>query len=192
MLSPNDSKQAKVQARRDQIVEAAKTSFRRHGFHAASMAEIAQGSQLSVGQIYRYFTSKDAIIEEMIRRIIDSRIAEMEGKTQTQHLALVLAWRQTLSQDDDALMLEVAAEATRNPRVAAMMEEADTRMYETACAHLKKTHPHLDDDRVRCGVEIMATLMEGTMLRSLTPQKCDPTQLHQMYQDIMQMLFAEK
>lgn len=42
MLSPNDSKQAKVQARRDQIVEAAKTSFRRHGFHAASMAEIAQ------------------------------------------------------------------------------------------------------------------------------------------------------
>ncbi|POC81105.1 TetR family transcriptional regulator, partial [Vibrio vulnificus] len=43
MLPPNDSKQAKVQARRDQIVEAAKTSFRRHGFHAASMAEIAQG-----------------------------------------------------------------------------------------------------------------------------------------------------
>jgi AcrR family transcriptional regulator len=191
-MQPKATQQERHQIRQDEIITAARHCFRASGFHAASMSQIALEAQLSVGQIYRYFTSKDAIIEEMIRRIIDSRIAEMEGKTQTQHLAQVLAWRQTLSQDDDALMLEVAAEATRNPRVAAMMEEADTRMYETACAHLKKTHPHLDDDRVRCGVEIMATLMEGTMFRSLTPQKCDPTQLHQMYQDIMQMLFAEK
>lgn len=50
MLSPNDSKQAKVQARRDQIVEAAKTSFRRHGFHAASMAEIAQARSSASGK----------------------------------------------------------------------------------------------------------------------------------------------
>lgn len=37
-------------------------------------------AKLSVGQIYRYFASKDAIIAEMIRRIIDYRIAEMDGK----------------------------------------------------------------------------------------------------------------
>jgi AcrR family transcriptional regulator len=64
MISTSDSKQAKVQARRDQIVDAAKLCFRQHGFHAASMAEIAHASQLSVGQIYRYFDNKDAIIEE--------------------------------------------------------------------------------------------------------------------------------
>ncbi len=184
------SQQERHQIRQDEIIVAARHCFRASGFHAASMSQIALEAQLSVGQIYRYFTSKDAIIEEMIRRIIDYRIAEMEGKTQTRHLAQVLAWRQSLSHDDDALMLEVAAEATRNPRVAAMMAEADARMYETACAHLKKTHPHLEDTHVRCCVEIMASLMEGTIFRSLTPQKCDPAQLHQMYQDIIQMLFA--
>lgn len=72
-----------MQARRDQIVEAAKTSFRRHGFHAASMAEIAQGSQLSVGQIYRYFANKDAIIEEIVNRIIASKMQRLENASVT-------------------------------------------------------------------------------------------------------------
>ncbi|WP_437887412.1 TetR/AcrR family transcriptional regulator [Phytobacter sp. V91] len=191
-MQPKVSQQERHQIRQDEIIAAARHCFRASGFHAASMSQIALEAQLSVGQIYRYFSNKDAIIEEMIRRIIDYRIAEMEGNTQTQLFPQVLAWRQTLNQDDDALMLEVAAEATRNPRVEAMMTEADARMYENACAHLKKTHPHLDDERVRCCVEIMAVLMEGTMFRRLTPQKCDPTQLHKMYQDIIQMLFTDQ
>ena len=186
------SQQERHQMRQDEIIVAARRCFRASGFHAASMSQIALGAQLSVGQIYRYFASKDAIIEEMIRRIIDYRIAEMESNAQTQHIPQVLAWRQTLSHDDDALMLEVAAEATRNPRVAAMMAQADARMYETACAHLKKAHPHLEDSRVRCCVEIMASLIEGTIFRNLTPQKCDPAQLQKIYQDIMHMLFTEK
>jgi AcrR family transcriptional regulator len=44
------------------------------------MSQIASEAKLSVGQIYRYFSNKDAIIEEMIRRIIDSRIEEMQAK----------------------------------------------------------------------------------------------------------------
>lgn len=186
------SQQERHQMRQDEIIVAARRCFRASGFHAASMSQIALEAQLSVGQIYRYFASKDAIIEEMIRRIIDYRIAEMESNAQTQHIPQVLAWRQTLSDDDDALMLEVAAEATRNPRVAAMMAQADARMYETACAHLKKAHPHLEESRVRCCVEIMASLIEGTIFRNLTPQKCDPAQLQKIYQDIIHMLFTEK
>lgn len=121
---PNDSKQAKVQARRDQIVEAAKTSFRRHGFHAASMAEIAQGSQLSVGQIYRYFANKDAIIEEIVNRIIASKMQRLENLGDHINLIAGTLAARTLfqqpgeSETDHMLMLEVTAEATRNPVVA--------------------------------------------------------------------------
>lgn len=67
--------------RQDEIITAARRCFRASGFHAASMSQIASEARLSVGQIYRYFSNKDAIIEEMIRRIIDSRIEEMQGKT---------------------------------------------------------------------------------------------------------------
>lgn len=59
--------------------------FRRCGFHAASMSQIASEAQLSVGQIYRYFANKDAIIEEMVRRIIDFRIAQMDIDARTDH-----------------------------------------------------------------------------------------------------------
>ncbi|UXY10396.1 TetR/AcrR family transcriptional regulator [Kosakonia sp. ML.JS2a] len=191
-MQPKTSQEQRHQQRKDEIIAAARRRFRASGFHAASMSQIALEAQLSVGQIYRYFVSKDAIIEEMIRRIIDYRIAEMENKTETSHLPEALAWRQSLSPDDDALMLEMAAEATRNPQVQAMMIEADARMFENACNHMQSRHPHLSAERVRCCVELLAALMEGTTLRRLTPQKCDPTQLQLLYQEITTMLFADK
>lgn len=191
-MPPRISQEQRHQQRKDEIIAAARRRFRISGFHAASMSQIALEAQLSVGQIYRYFINKDAIIEEMIRRIIDYRIGEMKGKTETQHLPEVLAWRQTLSPDDDALMLEMAAEATRNPHVQAMMEEADARMFENACNHMKSRNPHLSDARIRCYVELLATLMEGTTFRRLAQQKCDPAQLQALYQEITAMLFADK
>lgn len=127
--------------RQDDIIAAARQCFRASGFHAASMSQIASEAKLSVGQIYRYFSNKDAIIEEMIRRIIDSRIEEIQGKTLVEEMPQALAWRQTLNEDDDALMLEMSAEATRNPQVAAMLVEAEKRMFANACAHLKNSFP---------------------------------------------------
>ena len=156
------------------------------------MAQIASEAKLSVGQIYRYFASKDAIIAEMIRRIIDYRIAEMDGKTHTDQIPRLLAWRQTLDEDDDALMLEMAAEATRNPQIAAMMVEADKRMFANACAHIRKAHPHLSDERIRCCVEITAVMMEGTIYRRLVPQTVAPEVLEKLYREITAMLLMDK
>lgn len=174
--------------RQDEIINAARRCFRRCGFHAASMSQIASEAQLSVGQIYRYFANKDAIIEEMVRRIIDFRIAQMDIDARTDHFPEVLALRKSLNEDDDALMLEVAAEATRNPRVMAMLEEADARMFANGCAHMKRMHPHISDEHIRCCVEVFATMMEGTVYRRLTPQKSDPQHLQEIYQDIVSML----
>ena len=108
--------------RQDEIITAARRCFRASGFHAASMSQIASEARLSVGQIYRYFSNKDAIIEEMIRRIIDSRIEEMQGKTLVEGMPQALAWRQTLNEDDDALMLAQSAggkhaDRSRSPHV---------------------------------------------------------------------------
>ena len=127
--------------RQDEIITAARRCFRASGFHAASMSQIASEARLSVGQIYRYFSNKDAIIEEMIRRIIDSRIEEMQGKTLVEGMPQALAWRQTLNEDDDALMLEMSAEATRNPLVANMLIEAEARMFATLVSTLKSSSP---------------------------------------------------
>ncbi|MET7376234.1 TetR/AcrR family transcriptional regulator [Micromonospora arida] len=54
--------QAHLDARRQQIVAAARARFASHGFAHTSMADIVTESGLSNGAIYRYFTSKDEIV----------------------------------------------------------------------------------------------------------------------------------
>lgn len=185
----NEAREARHRIRQDEIIIAARRCFRQHGFHAASMSQLASEAQLSVGQIYRYFCSKDAIIEEIIRRIIGLRIQEMIGTSKSIQLPKLLAWRCVLNEDDEALMLEVAAEATRNPRVAQMMQEADERIFSQACAHVKQAYPHFSDERIRGCVEVLAVMVEGTSHRRLTPQKASAETLYPLYQQIHHLLF---
>ena len=51
---------------RERIIEAAKEEFLSCGFKDASMRRIAQKSEMTVGNLYRYFTSKDAINEWIV------------------------------------------------------------------------------------------------------------------------------
>ena len=57
--------------RRLQIIEATERSFRKRGFHATTLREIAAEFGMSVGHIYNYFSGKDAILEALIHQKID-------------------------------------------------------------------------------------------------------------------------
>jgi TetR/AcrR family transcriptional regulator, transcriptional repressor of aconitase len=61
-------------ARRDQILSAARRCFLRDGFHATSMQDLFAEAGLSSGAVYGYFASKDdviiAIAEENIRDFV--------------------------------------------------------------------------------------------------------------------------
>lgn len=188
MSTANEARDARHRQRQDEIIAASRRCFRKSGFHAASMAQLAAEAQLSVGQIYRYFVNKDAIVEEMVKRIIDSRLQHI-NETATVDLPRLLAWRHALNEDDEALMREVAAEATRNPVVARMMAEADSRMFAQACLNVKRDHPTMSDEHIRACVEVMAVLTEGTAWRRLTPQKASADRLFTLYQQINELLF---
>ncbi len=49
--------------RRSQILDAARACFATSGFHGASMHQICAEAKMSPGALYRYFPSKEAIIE---------------------------------------------------------------------------------------------------------------------------------
>lgn len=61
-------------ARRDQILSAARRCFLRDGFHATSMQDLFAEAGLSSGAVYQYFASKGdmiiAIAEENIRDVV--------------------------------------------------------------------------------------------------------------------------
>ena len=74
-------------ARRNQILDAAKRCFLRDGFHETSMQDLFAEAGLSAGAVYRYFSSKDnmvlAIAEQSMREVIamiHSFVAAPPGK----------------------------------------------------------------------------------------------------------------
>ncbi|NUT35044.1 MAG: TetR/AcrR family transcriptional regulator [Hamadaea sp.] len=63
-------------ARRQQIVDAARTTFSRQGFRTTTMHDVIAEAGLSVGAVYRYFKSK----EDLITAIVDQVMNEVGGR----------------------------------------------------------------------------------------------------------------
>ena len=208
MLAPQQcSKDARISARRDQIIAAARLCFRKHGFHGAGMAEIAKTSQLSVGQIYRYFANKDAIIEEIVRRMVMKKIQLITGNAHNlQQIAHNLAHRRIgnlsspfkedvcseqkeQAEIDHALMLEVAAEATRNPAVEKIWLDSEKQLFHEAKSFLSKSFPQFSDEEMTAKVESLAVICEGTAFRRLTTVHADAEVLEALYHRYFQDLF---
>ncbi|WP_413728105.1 TetR/AcrR family transcriptional regulator [Sodalis sp. RH19] len=191
-------RQQKIADRRDHIIAAARLCFRKHGFHGAGMAEIAAQSQLSVGQIYRYFTNKEAIIEEIAHRIVKHRVQLMrDNDNNLEHMALALADHRLLDGDEteinQALMLEVSAEATRNPRIARILLDVDAVLFREGCHMLMQSYPEMSHDAAANLAELIAVLSEGTMLRILTRQRQTTHEgLAQIYLNLFSAVFPAR
>lgn len=114
-------------ARRQQVLDAAAECFRRRGFHAASMAEIAKTAGMSPGHIYNLFENKDDIIAAIVERDCEEIVSRISALQQEDDVAQVMlaeterAIDESAQVADAALALEVLAEAGRNPHLAAVV-----------------------------------------------------------------------
>src|SRR5690606_38156830 len=115
---------SRSEARRAQILAAARACFRRHGFDGASIAQISREAGMSAGHIYHYFENKEAIIAAIAEQDLD-RLLEMTAELRAARdiLAAIAECsadgvRDNLEPEEAALKLEIVAEAARNPRVA--------------------------------------------------------------------------
>src|ERR1700744_3429961 len=124
-------------ARRDQILSAARRCFLRDGFHSTSMQDLFAEAGLSAGAVYRYFASKDevivAIAEQNMREVLAMMRGVAEG-TPGRSLGEVMAGLMGLVQARDSdgdlggTAVLVWAEALRNPLLARQLRELLTRM----------------------------------------------------------------
>ena len=117
-------------ARRNQILSAARRCFLRDGFHATSMQDLFAESGLSAGAVYRYFASKDevilAIAEDnmrevlaMINQVATADPARSVGEVVADALVLVQAKHEADGVGGTAVL--VWSEALRNPELAARL-----------------------------------------------------------------------
>jgi TetR/AcrR family transcriptional regulator len=63
---------------RDQILDAAEQVFARNGFHDASLREIAELAEFSVGAVYSFFEGKDDIYRAIFLRRAAAFMPEMQ------------------------------------------------------------------------------------------------------------------
>jgi AcrR family transcriptional regulator len=57
---------AAIQGRKDIIEDAARELFIKQGFHATSMRDICKRAEVSLGNLYNYYETKDSIFESII------------------------------------------------------------------------------------------------------------------------------
>lgn len=177
-MSPTNIPSSRADLRRAQVLTAATECFRSHGFHGTSMSQISKASGMSVGHIYHYFENKEAIIEAIVENdllkilnipdrieqnrgggdIFDALVADVENSA-----------ADTFYDPDASLLLEVVAEAARNPRIATIIRRAEAMAMESIKGYFRKglvqRQINISEETLDTACNLLASLFEGFTIR---------------------------
>jgi AcrR family transcriptional regulator len=135
---------SKADKKRGEILKAAGKCFRKTGFHLASMQEICTETELGPGAVYRYFPSKDAIIEAMAddertqaRGILTELPDDHDAREILATISRVLFDRYK-NANDAGMMTEVYAEGLRNKKVGSLVRRSESAWIDTLATRLQK------------------------------------------------------
>jgi AcrR family transcriptional regulator len=163
---------SRADVRRAQVLDAAMICFGLHGFHGASMNDLAAEAAMSVGQIYRYFENKEAIIAAIVARDLDEageRMAAVRARSGDiiEELVAIAKFKVELLSDPKrtSLALEILAEATRNPRVSEIVRAADETSRARLSDVLARCSANIDPQCLEARMDMLAMLIDGWIVR---------------------------
>lgn len=174
---------AKADDRRRRVLDAARKLFTERGFHAASVAQIAEESGVKVGQLYRDFESKEDIVAALAAADVEVFLDEstLRAAVLAGDLGAIESWvlrflESTETDAECALLAEVFAEATRNPRVGQILHSIDTRLHQSLMTALHAIAPgERSGDALERLADLILALGSGTWYRRIA----DPSFNHQ-------------
>jgi len=135
--------------RRAHILAAARRCFVRDGFHQTSMQDLVAEAGLSSGAVYRYFPSKNAMIEAIAEQNLDDVMAVLQdslaaGLSGSEAMARVLRHISVRHAKDEfaAVAVLVWSEALRNPALAARLRESNKDAVQALSAQAQPSGGH--------------------------------------------------
>ena len=179
--SPKSEQRAELQRLR--ILKAARTCFIQDGLHAGTIARISETAQMSPGLIYRYFSSREEIVLELMRLQVKAGFGPgmigLMPKVVTTRICEYL--RRWLAGDPDVpsppLILEMSAESTRNPGIAQHIVQADKEGRESLTAWLRdlatKAGETLSDKEIEVRAMTFGCFIEGLLVRAVREPDLD-------------------
>lgn len=180
-MNAQASRSDRARQQRERILDAAQKCFTERGFHAASMAAIAETAQMSPGLIYRYFDGKSQIIQGIVEQQLELMVAELEQQQQSApDIAAALfdtyydveGGRQWKKRMEPALLLEITAESSRDPQVAAALRQFDNTIAQALRDWLR--HEGVAEDALDVRVFALRCFVDGLLVRKLRQPDLDP------------------
>ena len=188
-----------LEQRRQQIQDAAAACFSRKGFHQTTMQDICEESSLSPGAVYRYFRSKEEIIEAMCLRGQDEnqlivQAALEKDDTLEALFGLIGAFffetgDTTRDFEACALSIGLISEAPRNERIRETLKRNNQAVGEGLAALIRRAqgrgeiNPALDPQAV---VHVMIATYHGFITQRLMLHDFDV----ESYADVLRALFG--
>jgi AcrR family transcriptional regulator len=190
----------RAEQQRTRILDAAQACFVRDGFHAASMASIAEAAGMSAGLIYRYFDSKSAIILAIIERQLQDKLANIARLAEDPDIArrfvdfFVRLRRGDPDMVNPALLLEIGAQATRDPQIGAAVAHSDRAAAAALGEWLRQITRarglDLDDAGIRARGLALQCLFDGLAMRAVKDPGLDPALLAAALDAVLPQLLA--
>ncbi|SNS98136.1 TetR/AcrR family transcriptional regulator [Sphingopyxis indica] len=167
-MNQPSKRDAKGNAPRDRIIDAARRLFGAHGFHGTTTDKLATAASVSVGQIYRLFEDKDDIVLAIVEKNVGDRVGEMReifAAVERSEISMVEAIRAVartaLKGEDAGLFYEILAGACRNSSVADRLEPM-IDVYRDGIQHLAASaRPDVGQAELGAYVDIMMACFIG-------------------------------
>ena len=192
--------EARALAQRERILVAAQKCFVVHGFHAASMANIADTAGMSAGLIYRYFKSKNDIILAIIGRQLEEARADVAQLHTSSDLVGGIAevFQQWQANDPSitnaALFLELTAQATRDDEIAAATQLSDKVLRADLAAWFVRGRQDgglgLPQREAETRVLLLQSLIEGLAIRAISQPELSVDEVKQALEHVLPALLS--
>jgi TetR/AcrR family transcriptional regulator, repressor for uid operon len=168
--------------RKNRILDAAERCFVQTGFHKATMQDVAAECAMSPGNLYRYFPSKDAIVAGLAERDRERFNADFVLlQTAPNPLqAFIILGRHHLVDEPRSkaiMMMEIWAEASRNPRVALICATMDVSILDCMTKFIdqwRAVENSVGIGSAREVAELIIALSDGLFRRRATDISFDP------------------
>lgn len=199
IASPRETRANRQEDQRRRILDAAIRCFSRGGFHATGMQAVCAEAGMSPGALYRYFPSKEALIEAIVERdradIPDQLAPLLEAEDvvgaliESAHQFLV----GNLRPESLPLFPELLAEAARNPSVRKITMACDDEVGDIIVRVIQRgmamgqIDPSLDP---REAVRLLMALTDGVLMRLLLEPAAELEGLMPMYERSVRLFLA--
>jgi TetR/AcrR family transcriptional regulator, repressor for uid operon len=169
--------------RKNRILDGAERCFVCNGFHKSTMQDVASECSMSPGNLYRYFPSKDAIVAGLAARDRERFNADFVALLDHPHpaLAFIAMGKRHLIDEPRSktiMMMEIWAEASRNPRMAeicGVMDHSITDCLTRFITHWREVEKLQGEGTAAEVAVLIIAVSDGLFRRRATDGDFDPS-----------------